>query len=77
MKPIENRGMIGFALRFLGLGSKKPTRRERPSSRRSAVNLTLSEESIRMGRALQAQLNRPSLSNVVEHLLATASKEAV
>ena len=29
-----------------------------------------------MGRALQAQLNRPSLSNVVEHLLATAAKEA-
>lgn len=43
---------------------------EKPkSNRRPAVNLSLSPATIRRGRQLQRVLNRPSLSNVVEHLI--------
>jgi hypothetical protein len=45
------------------------------SIRRPAINLTLSPEAIRRGRKLQKEMNRPSLSNVVEHLLVQADKE--
>lgn len=44
--------------------------------RKAAINLTLSKEAVRQGKALVKVLKRPSLSNVVEYLIEqAASKE--
>lgn len=45
------------------------------TSRRPAVNLTLSPDVIRRGRQLARVMNRPSLSNVVEFLIDQADKK--
>lgn len=45
------------------------------ANRRPAVNLSLSRRAIRQGRRLQREMNRPSLSNVVEFLILQKEKD--
>jgi len=49
---------------------KAKTQTKRP------VNLTLSASAVRRAKALKRQLNRPSISNLVEHLILEAAKAA-
>ena len=44
-------------------------------SDKSSTNLTLSKDAKRMGRALEKMMNRPSLTNVVEALIAEKHAE--
>jgi hypothetical protein len=44
--------------------------------RKRPVNLTLTPEAVRLGKALKKQLHRGSFSNVVEHLIIEAHKKA-
>ena len=49
-------------------------RSKRQGKRRKATNLSLSADTIRKGADLARFMNRPSLSNVVEHLISEAFK---
>jgi hypothetical protein len=46
----------------------------RMTTRRKPTNLTLSKETLSRGRKLAKLMNRPSLSNVIEHLIMEAYK---
>lgn len=61
-------------MRMLCAMSADKAKEPRQTGRKPAVNLTLDQDAIKKGNALAQAWNRPSLSNVVEHLIMEAAR---